>query len=106
MRDIFTKDFDNSLIDTYILIIYYSINNIIIVINIIISRETGSKAYNRSELRATLVRFLISRLSISSKSSNFLILKLYRTSIRIKIVKLYLIELFRMTISYDSITNY
>ena len=65
-----------------------------------------AKAYYKLELKAASIRFLRSRSSIPSKLNNFLILKLYSILIGVRIVKLYLIELFRTTISCDNIANY
>ena len=52
------------------------------------------------------LRLLRLRLSISSRSSDFLILNLYSILIEVRRVKLYLIELFRIAISCGSIVDY
>ena len=52
------------------------------------------------------LRLLRLRLSILSRLSDFLILNLYNISIGARRIKLYLIELFRIAISYESTTSY
>ena len=88
----------------YIITIASIYNNIYVIkIN---TKVNYSKAFNEIIIQIIFIKLFKFRFSIFNKFKSTLILKLKNIFIYIKIIKLYLIKLFKIIINYENIINY